>query len=155
MPVCDGLEVLRTMIREGSPTRVVFLAEGTEEEVIQEAIRLGTRGVILKEMPPGTLLECVRKVHAGDYWLERRSASQALEERIRRDAGTRALAGVLTSREQETLRLLCRGLPNKEIAKALSISESTVKVHLRHISEKLHVRGRLALLRYARDKGLA
>ena len=155
MPVCDGLEVLRTMMREGSPTRVVLLAEGTEEEVIREAIPLGARGVVFKEMPPGTLLECVRKVHAGEYWLERRSASQALEKLIRREAGARVIAGVLTPREQEILHRLCHGLPNKEIAKALSISESTVKVHLRHISEKLHVRGRLALLHYAKDKGLA
>jgi two-component system, NarL family, nitrate/nitrite response regulator NarL len=154
MPVCDGLEVLRTMIRERLLTRVVFLAESAEEEVIQEAVHLGARGVILKEMPPGTLLECVRRVHAGEYWLERRSASQALEGMIRREAGTRALAGVLTPREQETLRLLCRGLRNKEIAKALSISEATVKVHVRHIYEKLHVKGRLALLHYAKDYGL-
>ena len=154
MPALDGLEVLKAMVREGSPTRVLFLAESREEELIREAVRLGARGVVLKEMPTGTVLQCVRKIHAGEYWLERRSASQALEELIRREAGTRSLAGVLTPREQEVLPLLCRGLRNKEIAGALSISESTTKVHVRHIYEKLHVKSRLALLRYAEDKGL-
>jgi DNA-binding NarL/FixJ family response regulator len=154
MPALDGLGVLRAMVREDSPSRVVFLAESAEEELIREAVRLGARGVVLKEMPPGTVLECVRKVYAGEYWLERRSASQALEDLIRREAGSRSLVGVLTPREQEVLPLLCRGLRNKEIAATLSISESTVKVHIQHIYEKLHVKSRLALLRYAEDNGL-
>jgi DNA-binding NarL/FixJ family response regulator len=154
MPALDGLEVLKAMVREGSLTRVVFLAEGTEEELIREAVHLGARGVVLKEMPAPTVLQCVRKVRAGEYWLERRSASQALEELIRREAGTRVLAGVLTPREREILHLICQGLRNKEISRSLSISEATAKVHLRHIYEKLHVKGRLALLSYAKDNGL-
>lgn len=105
-------------------------------------------------MPVGTLLQCIRKVCTGEYWLEWRSASRVLEELRRRDEATRDLAGLLTSREQQILSLVCRGLRNKEIAKSLSISEPTVKAHLRHVSEKLHVRGRMALLRYAEDKGL-
>jgi DNA-binding NarL/FixJ family response regulator len=154
MPVLDGLEVLKAIAREGSPTRVLFLAESAEEELIREAVHLGARGVVLKEMPSGTVLQCVRKIHAGEYWLERRSASQAFEKLMRREAGTRSLVGVLTPREQEVLPLLCRGLRNKEISGTLSISEATTKVHIRHIYEKLHVKNRLALLRYAEDKGL-
>ncbi|HEX9941299.1 MAG TPA: response regulator transcription factor [Thermoanaerobaculia bacterium] len=154
MPVLGGLEVIRTLVRERSTTCVVLHAEGSEEELIREAVRLGVRGVVLKEMPPATLLQCVRKVHAGEYWLELRSASRVLEELRRREEGGRDIAALLTPREQEILLLLCRGLRNKEIAKDLSISELTVKAHLRHIYEKLHVKGRLALLRYADDKGL-
>lgn len=145
MPVLDGLEVLRTLRRERSSTQVVFLAESTEEDLVREAIRLGVRGVVLKEMPPGPLLQCVRKVYAGGYWLERRSASQAVEEMIQREAGLRNNAARLTPREQEILGLLCRGLRNKEVAAALSISESTVKVHICHLYAKLHVKSRVAL----------
>ena len=154
MPALGSLEVIRALVRDHSTTCVVLHAEGSEEELILEAVRLGVRGVVLKEMQPGTLLQCVRRVHAGEYWLEWRSASRVLEEMRRREEGARDIAGVLTSREQEILSLVCRGLRNKEIAKSLWISETTVKAHLRHISEKLHVRGRVALLRYAEDKGL-
>jgi DNA-binding NarL/FixJ family response regulator len=155
MPVLDGLEVLRILARQGSPVPVIFLAESAEEDLIRDAIELGARGVVFKEMPTSTLLQCVRKVHAGEYWLERRSASQALGKMRRREAAGRELAEVLTPREQQVLQLVCRGLRNKEIAGHLSISESTAKVHLQHIYEKLHVKGRLALLRHAGVSGLA
>jgi DNA-binding NarL/FixJ family response regulator len=154
MPVLDGLEVLRTLAEEKSSTQVVFLAESPEKELIREAVRLGARGVVLKEMPTGTLLQCVRRVHAGEYWLERQSASRAVEDMLRREVGTRAIAARLTPREQEILGLLCRGLRNKELAAALSISEATTKAHIRNIYAKLHVKSRVALLRYADDKGL-
>ena len=154
MPGLVSLEVIRTLIRLDSPCRVVLHAESSDEELIREAVRLGVRGVFLKEMPPATLVQCVRRVHGGEHWLEWRSASQVLEELLRQEQGARDLAHLLTPREQEILHLLCRGLRNKEIAKSVSISESTVKVHLRHIYEKLNVNGRLALLRYAEDKGL-
>jgi DNA-binding NarL/FixJ family response regulator len=132
----------------------VLHAEGAEQELIREAVRLGVRGVVLKEMPPGTLLQCVRRVHGGEHWLEWRSASYVLEELLRREQGMKAAAGVLTRREREILALLCRGLRNKEIAASVSISTATVKAHVRHIYEKLQVKGRVALLRYAEDKGL-
>jgi two-component system, NarL family, nitrate/nitrite response regulator NarL len=154
MPGLVSLEVIRTLIRLGSPCRVVLHAESSDEELIREAVRLGVRGVFLKEMPPATLVQCVRRVHGGEHWLEWRSASKVLEELLRQEQGARDIAGLLTPREQEILRLICRGLRNKEIAKSISIAESTVKVHVRHIFEKLHVNGRLALLRLAEDKGL-
>jgi two-component system, NarL family, nitrate/nitrite response regulator NarL len=154
MPVVGSLEVIRTLARSTSPTRVVLHAEGSEGRLIREAVRLGVRGVVLKEMPPALLLQCVRRVHGGEYWLEWRSASQVLEELLRQEQGARDIAGLLTPREQEILHLLCRGLRNKEIAENVSISAATVKAHLRHIYEKLQVKGRLALLRYAEDKGL-
>jgi DNA-binding NarL/FixJ family response regulator len=154
MPVMSGLEVIQALVRERSPTRIVLHAEGFEEELIREAVRLGVRGVVLKEMPPATLLLCARKVNGGESWLEWRSASRVLDELLRKEEGARDVAGILTRRELETLALLCRGLRNKEIAKDLSISESTVKVHLRHIYEKLHLKGRLAVVHYAREKGL-
>lgn len=154
MPVLDGPAVLRELVQERSPTRVILLAEAKDEEILQEAIHLGARGFLLKEMPLSSLPSCIRRVHAGERWLERRSASQALEKLLGRAAGARAIEKLLTRREFEILRLLCQGLRNKEIAGALSIGEATVKVHLRHISEKLHVKGRMALLRYSEGRGL-
>jgi len=154
MPATDSLEIIRSLTRDRAAPRVVLLAESSDEELIREAVRLGVRGVFLKEMASSMFVQCVRRVHGGEYWLEWRSTSQVLEELLRQERGASDLARLLTPREQELLHLLCRGLRNKEIAKSVSISESTVKVHLRHIYEKLHVHGRLALLRYAEDKGL-
>ncbi|MFL6193256.1 MAG: response regulator [Thermoanaerobaculia bacterium] len=155
MPGMESREVIRVLARERSPVRVVLHAEGSEEELIRDAVKLGVPGVILKEMPTATLLQCVRKVHQGGYWLERGAASRILEEMVSLEAGAREIAGLLTTRELETLKLLCRGLRNKEMACQLGISELTVKVHLRHISEKLHIKGRMALLRFAEDRGLS
>lgn len=154
MPGKDGLAVLREMKDEDLPTRVVLLTVALDEEETLEALRLGVRGVVLKEMAPQMLVQCVRKVHAGEQWLERRSVGRALEKLLSREAGAREVAAVLTPREIEIVRMVAAGLRNKEIADKLSISEGTVKIHLHHIYEKLHLNGRLELALYAQDRGL-
>ena len=154
MPGNDDLSVLRDIRREKLPTRVVLLTAALDEEEVLAAIRLGVRGVVLKEMAPRLLVQCVRKVHDGGQWLERRSMGRALDRLLRREAGAREAAGLLTARELEIMYMLTSGLRNKEIAEKLSISIGTVKIHLHHIYEKLHVDSRLELLRYAQEKGL-
>jgi two-component system, NarL family, nitrate/nitrite response regulator NarL len=116
----------------------------------------GTRlGVVLKGMAPQLLVQCVRKVHAGEPWIERHSTNRVLHRLLRHEVGARELTGVLTPRELEIVRLVvARGLPNVTIAKELHISEGTVKIHPHNIYEKLHLDGRLALLLYAQDKRL-
>src|SRR2546430_7746702 len=84
MPRGDGLEILRTLRRERLPTKVVLLAGALEEDEILEALRLGVRGVVLKELAPQQLVECVRKVHAGEQWLEKQLSSRVLETLLRR-----------------------------------------------------------------------
>jgi len=154
MPGKDGLAVLRELQQEKLPTRVVLLTAAVDEDAVLEAIRLGVGGVVLKEMAPRLLVECVRKVHAGQQWLERRSVGRALDKLLRREAGAHELAGALTRREIEIVRMVATGLRNKEIAEKLFITEGTVKTHLHHIYEKLHMDSRLALFGYARDKAL-
>ena len=154
MPGQDGLAVLREMRQEHYSTRVVLLTAGLEENEVLEAVRLGAQGVVLKEMASHFLVQCVRKVHAGGQWLERHSARRALETMLRQQEGRRDVAGVLTQREQEIVRLVARGLRNKSIADTLSISEGTVKIHLHNIYKKLPIDSRLALTLYARERGL-
>ena len=154
MPGKDGLAVLREVKKDSLPTRAVLLTVGLDEDDLLEAIRLGVRGVVLKEMAPQMLVQCVRKVHAGEQWLEKRSVGRALEKMLLREAGERQVAGVLTPRELEIMRMVAAGLRNKEIAESLSISEGTVKIHLHHIYEKLHLGGRLELALYAQERGL-
>ncbi|MBI3085386.1 MAG: response regulator transcription factor, partial [candidate division NC10 bacterium] len=73
MPGKDGLAVLREVKKDSLPTRAVLLTVGLDEDDLLEAIRLGVRGVVLKEMAPQMLVQCVRKVQAGEQWLEKRS----------------------------------------------------------------------------------
>jgi DNA-binding NarL/FixJ family response regulator len=154
MPGKDGLAVLRELRQLEIPTRVILLTAAIDEDNLLEAMRLGVGGVVLKEMAVPLLIQCVRKVYAGDQWLERHSIGRAMEKMLRREAGTREVAKLLTPRELEIVRLAASGLRNKEIAGKLAISEGTVKIHLHRSYEKLHVDSRIALLRYAQTKGL-
>jgi len=155
MPKMDGLGVLREMQKEKLSTRVVVLTAMPDEDELLEAIRLGVYGVVLKEMAPRLLIQCIRKVAAGEQWLEKRSVSLALERLLKREAGARQIAKILTPREIEIVRMVVEGLRNKVIAERLYLSEGTIKVHLHNIYEKLKVNSRLQLARYARDQGLA
>lgn len=154
MPGLSGLDLLRAMAGDDLPTRTILLTAAIEESEMLEAMRLGVRGVVLKEMASGSVVQCVRKVHAGELWLEKRSAASVLEKLAWRENAAREAVALLTPRELEIVTLIGRGLRNKEIAARLSIREQTVKVHLCHVYAKLGVDGRLALLRYAEDKGL-
>ena len=151
-PATDGLTVLREMQEENLPTRAVVFAGGIDEQEIVEAIRLGARGVVLKEMAPRLLLQCIRKVHAGGEWFETRSIGH-LVGRIRQGDATRNRAEALTRREIEVVQRVAQGLNNQAIAQSLSIGEGTVKVHLHRIYGKLKVRNRVELLLHAREKG--
>jgi len=154
MPGMDGLEVLRQLRKENLSTRVVILTAALDEEALLEAIRLGVQGVVLKELAPQLLVHCIRKVHAGGQWIDPSLAKQALDKMSRREAGAREIGALLTPREIDIVRMVARGLRNKEIAEKLFISEGTVKIHLHNIYEKLNVDGRLSLLRCAQEKGL-
>jgi DNA-binding NarL/FixJ family response regulator len=153
LPGRDGLDLLREVKRDKIPTQVVLLTAAVDESQVLEAIRLGVRGVVLKEMAPHLLVQCVRKVHGGEQWLEKRSVGRLLEKLLQRETAARQLALDLTPREIEIVRLVARGLRNKTIAERLSVKEGTVKIHLHNIYEKLHVDGRLELTLYAQNKG--
>lgn len=154
MPGKNGLDVLREMRTEKLRTRAVLLTAGLDEEELAEAIRLGVRGLVLKELAPKLLVQCIRQVHAGELWLEKRSVSGALEKLLRREEARSEVAQVLTQREIEIVKQAATGLRNKEIAQRLFISEGTVKMHLHNIYQKLGVDTRLKLTRYAEEKGL-
>jgi DNA-binding NarL/FixJ family response regulator len=155
MPGKSGLAVARQMREEKLPTQLVLLTAAIGDDEMMEAVSLGVPGIVLKEMAPQLLVQCIRKVHAGGQWLERGCARQVMEKMLRRESGAREVAILLTQRETELVRMVAQGLRNKDIADRLFISEGTVKVHLHNIYEKLQLDGRMALLRYAQEKGLA
>ena len=154
MPGMSGMEVLRALRRERLATRVVLLAAAFEDDQVVEALRLGVRGMVLKELAPPLLIECVRRVHAGGQWIEQQASGRALESLIRRDTAEQEAGRELTPREIELVRLAASGLRNREMARRLEISEGTVKMHLHNIYRKLKLENRVALANYARQRGL-
>jgi DNA-binding NarL/FixJ family response regulator len=154
MPGADGVAVMRVLHEMKSSTRAVLLAGAVTDRELVECLRFGVRGVVLKEMAPAKLVQCVRTVHAGEVWVEKQSMTLAVELMLRREAGGRELSGYLTRRELEVVHLVAAGLRNREIAEQLMVSEGTVKTHLHSIYMKLGIDSRMQLLRYAQERGL-
>ena len=154
MPGQGGLGVLRALEHAGARCPTVLLTAAVTDAEVMEAVRLGASGLVLKESPPDTLLDCIRRVHDGGEWIDGDTASRAVRGVIAREEATRAAAETLTPRELEIVRMVAQGLRNKTIAERLSISEGTVKVHLHNIYEKLEIGGRLELVLCAQRKGL-
>ena len=154
MPGISPRDLLRAMAETRLPTAVAIYTAAINTSEMLEAVRLGVRGVVLKEMPPRLLVECVRAVHAGGYWLEKNLTAQALETVLRQQAGARRVGDLLTDREIEITCAVATGLRNRAIADRFNISEGTVKVHLHNIYQKLALDGRHALAMYAREHGL-
>ena len=155
IPGKDGLTVLRELKKDKLATNVVLLTAAVDEEELAEAVSLGVRGLVLKELATKLIVQCLRHVHAGELWLEKRSVSNALEKLLRREAGRVEVAHVLTPREIEIVKQVAVGLHNTEVAKSLFISEGTVKMHLHNIYGKLRLDSRLKLSRYAQEMRLA
>ena len=153
MPVKDGLAVLRELKREASPAQVVVMTAVDSGDLL-EAIRLGARGVVLKDMASKLLLRAVRDVHSGKKWIEKGTATQAMDELLKREAAVGDIGHPMTARELQIARMVASGVRNSAVAEQLSITEGTVKLHLHHVYEKLGVDGRMALVRYLQSKGL-
>jgi DNA-binding NarL/FixJ family response regulator len=154
MPGLNGLDVLRALSVKQSVTRIVLLTAIVRDSEVMDAVRLGVRGIVLKESSPDVLIDCVRRVHRGEQWIERETVTRALQRVLERESAEREAGETLTPREIEIVRMVSRGLRNKAIAERLSISEGTVKVHLHNVYEKLGVDGRLELVLCAQQKGL-
>ena len=128
LPDMSGIDVLIAIRSEFPEARIIILTTFEGDVEIQRALQAGARGYLLKNMPPSELLDVIRQVHAGKKRIPPEIASQLLEHIS--DEG-------LTEREVEVLREVADGNRNREIAERLFISEETVKVHIKHIMEKL------------------
>jgi two-component system nitrate/nitrite response regulator NarL len=153
MPGMDGLAVLREMRGRYLPTKVVVLT-AIGGDPIFEAVRLGARGVLLKDAAPQLLVRCIREVHAGGNWLEHGIASNAVDRLLKRESEIRTIEQTLTRRELEVARLIAQGLSSKAVARRLGIGDGTAKLHLHHVYEKLKLEGRVALSRYIQIHGI-
>jgi DNA-binding NarL/FixJ family response regulator len=155
MPAKGGLAVLRELDAEPLPTRVVVLTASVGADDVLEAVRLGARGLVLKDMAPQLLVQCIRRVAAGGQWLERGAMTESFKRLMASAAAAERAANLLTPRELAIVRLVARGLRNKEIARQLAITEGTVKIHLHNIYQKVGVDSRVALTLWAQEHKLA
>ena len=148
MPKIGGIEACRA-IREIAPSaKIVILTISDAEEDLFEAIRAGASGYLLKDIPLDEVAEAVRAVHGGQSVINPSIAGKLLTEfatLAKQDAEAEHVVTVpkLTEREMEVLKLVARGMNNRDIAKELFISEATVKNHVRNILEKLQIHSRM------------
>ena len=125
------------------PSHVVLWVVDLPEMEAFRALQMGVRGILKKTLPVAKLIECLREVGAGKIWMD---DSEHVAQFIQRKEASR-----LTPREKEVVRLICRGMKNKQIAENLHITAGTVKVHLMHIFEKTGLKDRLALAVHGRE----
>jgi two-component system, NarL family, nitrate/nitrite response regulator NarL len=155
LPRNGAFTVLRRIQREGLSTRVVLLATTSDDNQVDDAVRrLGARAVVLKDMPPEAFVACVRKVHAGEQWLEGPAVGRPVSKLFKSGTSIQHIARRLTPREVEIARLAVLGTPTRDIAVRLAVKHGTVKIHLHNIYDKLNVGGRLGLMLFARQHGL-
>jgi DNA-binding NarL/FixJ family response regulator len=159
MPGVDGIEATRRILADPScPTRVVMLTTFDMDEYVYAALQAGASGFLLKDVQPELLVAGIRAVHSGESLLApsvtRRMIESFLERPRTADEAARRRLDSLTAREQETLRLMARGLTNAEIAGEFVVSETTVKTHVGRVLMKLGLRDRVQAVIYAYENGL-
>ncbi|RKN10230.1 response regulator [Streptomyces radicis] len=154
MPGMDGIEAARRVC-ESSACRVVMLTTFDLDEYVYDALYAGASGFLLKDVRRDDLVHAVRVVAAGDSLLAPSVTRRLVADLTRRrPAVPSTRLKVLTAREEETLRLLARGLTNAEIAAALVVSDHTVKTHVSNILAKLGLRDRIQAVICAYETGL-
>jgi DNA-binding NarL/FixJ family response regulator len=158
MPVLDGIEATRRIVRAQPSTRVLILTTFGLDSYVYDSLRAGASGFMLKDAPPEAITAALRIVASGDALLAPAVTRAVIEEFARQPAATAPAPppGIaeLTPREQEVLDLLARGLSNSEICERLVISEATTKTHVARILQKLDLRGRVQAVIYAYESGL-
>ena len=145
MPRLDGIETIRRLRERAPAVRAIVLSSFVDDDKLFPAIRAGAAGYLLKDVQPQELVEAIRTVHGGGALLHPQVAARLLEEMTE---------SPLTPREREVLALIGRGMPNKLIARELSLSEKTVKAHVSRILAKLGVTDRTQAALYAVREGI-
>ena len=146
MPGLDGIETTRRVLRASEHTQVVVLTAFSDRVQVLGALDAGARGYLLKDAEPDELLRGIRAAARGESPLDPRAAHAVLPRQT--------VGATLTEREREVLKLVAEGLPNKQIARALGITEKTVKAHMTKIFAAIGVTDRTAAALWAHRNGV-
>ncbi len=158
MPGLDGLTTLQKLQTARNKTRVIVLTASDDKNEFVQAMKLGTSGIVLKQTATELLIKSIRKVHAGEIWLDSHTTAAVIRQFVAAEeappppmpsAPRDRERSPLSQREREIVALVAQGFKNKEMAEKMFISEQTVKNHLHNIFDKLGVSDRLELALYA------
>ncbi|GAA1719215.1 response regulator [Streptomyces yatensis] len=151
MPGLDGIEALRTLRDLDNAARVLIVTSFTEKRTVVPALRAGAAGYVYKDVDPEALARAIRSVHSGHVLLQPEVALALLSQE---EGGGQGRGGSLTEREREVLALIADGRSNREIARALVLSEKTVKTHVSNILMKLDLADRTQAALWAVRHGI-
>jgi DNA-binding NarL/FixJ family response regulator len=157
MPHVDGLTATRTLVRQGTTTRILILTTYDLDEYVFEALRGGASGFMLKDAPAERLVDAIKVIAGGEALLAPAVTQRVITQFSRLPSPTRGQATALaqlTPREHEVLRLLARGLSNADIAEDLTVTPATVKTHVSSVLMKLGLRDRIHAVIFAFESGL-
>jgi DNA-binding NarL/FixJ family response regulator len=157
MPKCDGLEATRLIKREMPHVKIIMLTVSDDDRDLFAAIKNGAEGYLLKNLEPYQFFDMLEGIRRGEVAISGVMAAKILQEFRQPDQSlVRQPEAIdeLTPREIEVLEQVVKGATNKEIASTLSITENTVKIHLRNILEKLHLQNRIQAAVYSVREGL-
>ena len=153
MPLLTGIQAARQILAQRPGMRVLILSMHDNEQFFFEALRAGASGYVLKTAAHEDLVQACRAAMRGEPFLYPRAVAALIREYIERGPGERP-EDPLSPRESEVVKLIAEGLTSKEIAGVLSIAEKTVERHRANVLDKLGLRDRVALTRYAIRRGL-
>jgi len=154
MPEMDGLEAIRQITAGQAGARILVLTSFVSDDKVFPAIKAGALGYLLKDSEPADLIHAIKQVNRGEPSLHPSIAVKVLQE-LRRPAEKTPPPNALTAREVEVLRLVAKGMSNREIATQLTTTEATIKTHVSSILSKLHLANRVQAALYAISEGVA
>ena len=154
LPSIDGIEAITRIMASWPAARILVLTSFSTDDKVFPAVKAGASGYLLKDSSPEELVRAIRQVHRGESPLDPGIARKVIDE-VNRASNQPPTADPLTAREIDVLRLVARGLNNRQIADVLSLSEATVRTHISRILGKLHLASRTQATLYALREGLA
>ncbi len=154
MPDQDGITVTRQVKQAGSKTRILILTVHEDEALLREAIKAGASGYILKRAAETELISAINILMRGDLYIDPSMMRVLLDTSTQASPIEKTQVEKLTARETEILRLIVQGFTNRQVAKELNLSVRTVEGHRANLSEKLGLKSRVELVRYAKAHGL-
>ena len=151
MPLLNGIETAARLLRQDKKAKIIFLSMYNDKSSVEKAMKTGAKGYLLKENAADEIVKAVQEVYRGGFYVSA-PVSDVIAERMRNKTLDRTKLESqdrLTSKEKEIIQLIAEGLPNKQIARELKISENTVHAHRNNIARKLDIHKQTELVRYA------
>ena len=153
MPGMNGLAATKKLKQQQPNAAIITLTRHSDDAYLQELLRAGALGYVLKQSAPAELLQAIRAAAAGKAYLDSTLAQRVTSGFLAREGRTNEAGAVLTDREAEVLRRIASGYSNKETAARLSLSVKTVEAHKANAMRKLGLKGRIDIVKYALLQG--